>query len=124
MQYEIITRSAEATFVHKNLIGAGGEFAIVSLRLEPMPSGTGVQFINNVTDDILPIRLVEGVQEGIQEASKKGVLAGHPVTDLRVTLIDGKYHDIDSTQRTFSLAARGAFWDAMRMAGPGIAQRQ
>lgn len=71
MQYEIITRSAEATFVHKNLIGAGGEFAIVSLRLEPMPSGTGVQFINNVTDDILPIRLVEGVQEGIQEASKR-----------------------------------------------------
>jgi elongation factor G len=120
MQYEIITRSAEATFVHKKLIGAGGEFAIVSLRLEPMPSGTGVQFINSVTEDVLPIRLVEGVQEGIQEASKRGVIAGHPVTDLRVTLIDGKYHTVDSTQRTFSLAACGAFWDAMRRAGPGI----
>lgn len=52
MQYEIITRSAEATFVHKKLIGAGGEFAIVSLRLEPLPSGTGVQFINNMTGDV------------------------------------------------------------------------
>lgn len=124
MQYEIITRSAEATFVHKKLIGAGGEFAIVSLRLEPMPSGTGVQFVNNVTDDILPNRLVEGVQEGIQEACERGVLAGHPVTDLRVTLIDGKYHDVDSTQRTFSLAARGAFRDAMRMAGPVVSRRQ
>ena len=95
MQYEIITRTAEATFAHKKVIGGGGEFAIVSLRLEPLSGGSGVQFMNDVADKVLPARLVEGVQEGIQEASKRGVIAGHPVTNLRVTLIDGKYHEVD-----------------------------
>jgi elongation factor G len=123
MQYETITRTAETTFAHKKVIGGGGEFAIVSLRLEPLPSGSSVQFVNGVTDQVVPTRLVEGVQEGIQEASNRGVIAGHPVTDLRVTLIDGKYHDIDSNRRTFSFAARGAFWDAMRKAGPEVRER-
>jgi elongation factor G len=123
MQYEIITHAAEATFAHKKVIGGGGEFAIVSLRLEPLSGDSGVQFINDVTKKVLPTRLVEGVLEGIQEASNRGVIAGHPVTDLRVTLIDGKYHDVDSNRRTFSLAARGAFWDAMRKADPRIQER-
>jgi elongation factor G len=123
MQYETITCAAEATFAHKKVIGGGGEFAIVSLRLEPLPAGSGLQFTNDVTDEVLPTRFVEGVQNGIQEASTRGVIAGHPVTDLRVTLIEGKYHDVDSNRRTFSLAARGAFWDAMRKAGPIVEDR-
>jgi elongation factor G len=118
--YETITRAADATFTHKKIIGGGGEFAVVSLRLEPLPGGSGLQFINDVTDEVLPAKLVEGVREGVQETSKRGVFAGHPVTDLRVTLIDGKYHDIDSDRRTFSLAASGAFLDGMRKAGPKI----
>ena len=123
MYYEIITRAVEASFVHKKIIGAGGEFAKVILRLEPLPGGSGLQFINDVADEVIPAKLVEGVREGIQEASKAGVLAGHPVTDLRVTLIDGAYHDIDSDRYTFSLAARGAFRDGMRKAGPKIQER-
>ncbi|TMJ46909.1 MAG: hypothetical protein E6G85_29680 [Alphaproteobacteria bacterium] len=119
-QYEVITRTADATFVHKKVIGSGGEFAIVSLRLEPLPGGSGVQFINEVTENLLPTRFVEGVREGIQEAAKVGVIAGHPVVDLRVTLIDGKYHNVDSNRRTFSFAARGAFWDALRKAEPRL----
>jgi elongation factor G len=120
MDYETITRAVDATFAHKKIIGGGGEFAVVTLRLEPLSDDSGLQFINNVTNEVLPAKLVEGVREGVQEASKSGVLAGHPVTDLRVTLIDGKYHDIDSDRRTFSLAASGAFLDGMRKAGPKI----
>ena len=124
MYYEIITRAVEAGFVHRKIIGSGGEFAKVILRLEPLPGKSGVQFINGVADEVIPAKLVEGVREGVEEASKTGVLAGHPVTDLRVTLINGAYHEIDSDRRTFSLAARGAFWDGMRKAGPEIQERQ
>jgi elongation factor G len=91
--------------------------------LEPLPGGSGLQFINDVADEVIPDILVEGVREGVQEASKMGVLAGHPVTDLRVILVDGAYHYIDSDRHTFSLAARGAFWDGMRKAGPKIQER-
>jgi elongation factor G len=76
-----------------------------------------------VPDELLPARLVEGVLEGVQDASKHGVLAGYPVTDLRVILIGGSYHDTDSNGRTFSLAARGAFLDGMRKAEPKIQDR-
>jgi elongation factor G len=120
MQYEIITRTAEATFAHKKQFAGGGEFAIVSIRLEPLPSGAGMQFVQGMSGKVLPTELIEGVREGIQEASKKGVLAGQPVTDLRATLINSIYHPIDSNRRTFSLAASGAFWDAMRKAAPRI----
>lgn len=93
MQYETITRAVDVGFVHKKIVGSGGEFAKVILRLEPLPDGSGLQFVNDVPDELLPTRLVEGVLEGVQDASKHGVLAGYPVTDLRVTLIDGTYHD-------------------------------
>ena len=92
-------------------------------RLEPLPAGSGLQFINDVADEVLPARLVEGVRESVQEASKTGVLAGHPVTDLRVTLIEGAYHDIDLNRHSFSLAARSAFRDGTRKAGPQIRER-
>jgi elongation factor G len=123
MQYETITRAVEATFVHKKIIGAGGEFAKVILRLEPLPDSSGMQFFNDVPDEVIPAKLVEGVREGVYEASKRGVLAGHPVTDLRVTLVDGAFHDIDSNRHTFGLAARGAFQDGMRKAGPAVRVR-
>jgi elongation factor G len=123
MYYEIITRAAEATFVHKKIVGAGGEFAKVTFRLEPLPAGSGLQFINDVADEVMPAKLVEGVREGVEEAAQTGILARYPVTDLRVTLVDGACHDADSNQRAFSLAARGAFWDGMRKAGPKIVER-
>jgi elongation factor G len=78
MQYETITGAVDVGFVHKKIVGSGGEFAKVILRLEPLPDGSGLQFVNDVPDELLPTRLV---------------LAGYPVTDLRVTLIDGTYHD-------------------------------
>lgn len=118
--YETITRAAEVSFAHKKIVGARGEFAKVLLRLEPLPAGSGLQFINDATDEAMPAKLVEGVRDGVQEAAKIGVLARHPVTDLRVTLVDGAYRDVDSDRRAFSLAAREAFRDGMRKAGPKI----
>ena len=123
MQYETITRVVDVVFVHKKIIGSGGEFAKVILRLEPLPDGSGLQFVNDVPDQLLPTGFVEGVLEGVQDASKHGVLAGYPVTDLRVTLIGGTYHDTDSNRQTFSLAARGAFRDGMWKAEPKIQDR-
>src|SRR5437667_12288060 len=120
MYYETITRAVEVDFTHKKRIGNGGEFAKVRLRLEPLPSGSGLQFINEVTDDVIPAEWIGGIQEGIQEASRTGILAGYPVVDLRVTLLTGAYHDMDSNWRTFNLAAQRAFWDGMRKAGPKI----
>jgi len=123
MYYEIITRVVDASFVHKKIISGGGEFAKVLLRLEPLPDGSGFQFVNDAAADVLPAELVDGVREGVVQAAMMGVLAGHPVTDVRVTLVDGAYHDIDSSRHTFCLAARGAFRDGMRKAGPQIRER-
>jgi elongation factor G len=123
MRYEIITRATEARFVHRKIVGSGGEFAIVTLRLEPLPAGSGLQFVSAVTDEVVPARLVDGVREGVREASERGVLMGHPVTDLRVTLVDGRYHDVDSNRHTFKQAAREAFRDGLWKAGPTVQER-
>ena len=97
MYFETIPRTVEVDFVHKKIIAGGGEFAKVILRLEPLPLGSGLQFVNEAPDDVVPARWVGGVQEGVQEAAKTGDLGGHPVTDLRVKLVGGAYHDLDST---------------------------
>jgi elongation factor G len=124
MYCETITRTVEVDFTHKKQIGDGGEFARVRLRLEPLPSGAGLQFANELPDNnLIRAEWISGIQEGIQQASKTGVVAGHPVVDLRVTLLSGTYHDSDSNWRTFSLAAQGAFWDGMRKAGAKILLR-
>jgi elongation factor G len=115
-----ITHAVEVEFTHKKIIGGAGEFAKVKLRLEPLPRGTGIQFINGLTEGIIPDHTIDGVEEGIREAAKMGILAGVPVVDFKATLIGAAYHDIDSNRHTFNLAARGAFWDGMRKAGPKL----
>jgi elongation factor G len=117
---ETISRTVEIDFTHKKQIGGGGEFARVKIRLEPLPRGTGIQFVNEVRDGAVPKQMIGGVEEGIREAAKTGVLEGGPVVDFKATLIDGAYHETDSNWHTFSLAARGAFRDGMRKAGPKL----
>jgi elongation factor G len=123
MEYEVITLAVEAKFVHQKIDQRGGEFAKVVLRLEPLPADDGVQIVNDVADQVIPARFIEGIYEGLKEAAAAGVLAGNPVTDLRVTIIDGAYHDIDSDRRAFRLAARGAFREAVKKAGPEVRKR-
>ena len=117
---ETISRSVEVDFTHKKICGGNGEFAKVRIRLEPLPRGAGVQFVNEVKHGNVPDNMIGGVEEGIREASKEGVLEGGPVVDFKATLVDGAYHEIDSNWRTFSLAAQGAFREGMRKAGPKL----
>lgn len=122
---ETITRKSEARYTHKKIIaredglGVNGEFAVVKLRLEPLSKGSGFQFVNADTTQ-LRSEHITGVEEGIRAASERGVIDGGAVVDLRVTLLGGAYHEIDSNARTFNLAAQEAFWEAMRKAGPKI----
>lgn len=120
MRLETITSSAEASYTHMKIIGGGGEFAKVTLRLEPLPSGGGNDFVNAAPPFAVPSEFIEGVEEGIRKATETGTVSGAPVTDLRVTLLDGAFHEIDSNPRTFCLAAKEAFWAAMRRAGPKV----
>jgi len=122
---ETISHLAEATYVHKRIVlGDDGvvmhaEFAFVTLRLEPVPSGGGVEFVNAAAEQLL-VEHVVGIQAGVQAAAERGVLNGGPVVDIRATLLEGRYHDMDSNKATFAIAAREAFWEAMRKAGPRL----
>jgi elongation factor G len=123
MDHEVITQVAEAIYVHKRIFAGGGEFAKVALRLEPLPTGQGLEIVTDLVHDPVPAQLIEGIYEGVREASRRGVLAGNPVTDLRVTITGAAYHSVDSNGYTFSLAAREAFWRGMRKAGPEVRRR-
>ena len=117
---ETISRTVEVTFTHKKIFDQGGEFAHVKIRLEPLPRGAGIQFVNDVAQGHIPEHMIGGVEEGLREAAKTGVLNGGEVVDFKVTLLDGAYHEVDSNWRTFSLAGQGALWDGMRKAGPKL----
>lgn len=110
-------------YTHKKAFPGGGEFAKVMLRFEPLPVGEGLKVVNGMKEDWIPAGLVEAIDEGVREAAKTGVLAGKPVTDLRVTIMDAAFHEIDSTRETFRLAAQRAFWKGMRKAGVDIRAR-
>jgi elongation factor G len=112
---ETITRSAEATFVHKKVSDGGGEFAFVTLRLEPLPRGAGEQFLN--VAPAVPPEFVVAIGSTIHDGARTGGTFGLPVVDFKVTLLDVRYHEIDSNARTLSIAADGAFRKALQDAG-------
>lgn len=114
---QTITRTVETQLKHAKIFPGGGEFAIVKIRLEPLTLGAGIQFVRDLPPGTIPDQFIGGVEEGIREAAKEGVLEGGPVVDFKATLVGGAYHELDSNWRTFSLAARGAFQDAVKNAG-------
>lgn len=120
---ETISRTVEVDFTYKKVVLPVGEFARVLLRLEPLPRGTGVQIVSDLPADSLPESMLAGALDGLREAVRTGVLDAGPVVDVRATLIGSAYHDIDSNHRTFSMAAQGAFRDAMHKAGPKLLLR-
>src|ERR1700742_211644 len=115
---ETITKPAEARAAWSKIFDNGsGEFAVVKLRLEPLPGANAVLF----SDDMLCRLAAEyrkGVEDGIAEAALAGVLNSGRVINVRVTLLDASYHELDSNRRTFRLATVTAFQEAMRNAGP------
>jgi elongation factor G len=111
---------AEIDYKYAKQTGGRGDFARVSLMLEPLPSGSGFEFVNEVKGGNVPKEYVPSVEKGVIDAMQKGVLAGFPIVDLRVSLEDGDYHEVDSSERAFRLCASMAFKEAFRHSGPTL----
>jgi elongation factor G len=108
-------------YVHKKQTGGSGQYAKVVIDMEPTGGGDGgYEFVNAVTGGRVPREYIPPVDEGIQEAMEFGVLAGYPMVDLKVTLRDGGYHDVDSSEMAFKMAGRMVFKEAARRADPAL----
>ena len=118
---ETLRRKVEKVeYTHKKQSGGSGQFGRVIIDLEPTEPGTGYEFVNAVTGGRIPREYIPAVDAGIKEAMQFGVLAGYPVEDIKVTLTDGAYHDVDSSELAFKLAGSMAFKEAARKADPAI----
>ena len=103
---------------HKKQTGGRGQFGDVWVKMEPLPRGKDFEFEDKIFGGAIPRNFIPSVEKGIQEARKKGVLAGYPMVDFKVTLYDGSYHDVDSSDIAFKIAANKAFKMAMQEAKP------
>lgn len=115
---EKITRKVTEDYTHKKQTGGTGQFAAVKIVVEPLPAGTGFEFENEIVGGAVPKEYIPGVEKGLESVLGSGILAGFPVVDLKVTLIDGKYHEVDSSALAFEIAARSALREAMKKGGP------
>ncbi|GAA2409865.1 elongation factor G [Streptomyces glaucosporus] len=106
-------------YTHKKQTGGSGQFAKVQISVEPL-EGDGYEFVNKVTGGRIPKEYIPSVDAGCQEAMEFGVLAGYPLTGVRVTLLDGAYHDVDSSEMAFKIAGSMAFKEAARKASPAL----
>ncbi len=117
---ETITRPYTETYTHKKQTGGSGQYAEVKIVFEPQERNTGVVFENAVVGGAVPKEYIPAVEKGIRSQAESGVLAGFPTVDFRYRLIDGKYHDVDSSALAFEIAAKAAFREGMKKAGPII----
>jgi len=118
--YETITKSIRREVTFKRQTGGHGQYAKVVLELEPLERGSGFEFEEKLRGEAIPRKFVPSVKAGIKDAMEHGVLAKRPVVDVRVTLVDGSYHEVDSSDRAFRTAAAIAFREGMAMAAPII----
>jgi elongation factor G len=117
---ETIRGKADVQGRHKKQTGGHGQFGDCWIRMEPLPRGGKFEFANEVFGGAIPRNFIPAVEKGIVEAAANGFLAGFPVVDFKVTVYDGSYHDVDSSEMAFKLAARKAFKAAMQQAKPAI----
>ncbi|CUU40207.1 MULTISPECIES: elongation factor G [Helicobacter] len=113
---ETIRTAVEQECKYAKQSGGRGQYGHVHIRLEPKEAGTGYEFVNNISGGVIPKEYIPAVDKGIQEAMQNGVLAGYPVVDFKITLYDGSYHDVDSSEMAFKIAGSMAFKDACRKA--------
>ena len=111
---EKITKPAEVDYTHKKQTGGTGQFARVKFIVEPTEPGAGFQFESKIVGGAVPKEYIPGVEKGLQSVMTSGVVAGFPVVDVKVSLIDGAYHDVDSSALAFEIASRAAFRDALQ----------
>ncbi len=114
---ETITKKAQVDYTHKKQSGGAGQFARIIVDFEPLEPGEGFQFVSKIVGGSVPREYIPGVEKGFRSALDSGALAGFPVIDFKATLVDGAYHDVDSSVLAFEIAARAAFREAMKKAG-------
>jgi elongation factor G len=117
---ETVTRKAEIDYTHKKQTGGSGQFARVKLVIEPGEPGSGFQFDSKVIGGSVPKEYIPGVEKGLKSVLDSGVLAGFPVIDFKVSLIDGAYHEVDSSALAFEIASRAALREGIQKAGPKL----
>jgi elongation factor G len=115
---ETIRRAAEAEGRFVRQSGGHGQFGVVEIRIEPLAKGAGFEFADETKGGSIPRNFIPSVEEGIKEAMESGVLAGYPMVDLKAVLLDGKYHEVDSSEMAFKIAGSMAFKDACEKASP------
>src|SRR3984893_3162211 len=117
---ETIRGKADAEGKHKKQTGGHGQFGVCRIKMEPLPRGSGIEFVDDVFGGAIPKNWIPSVEKGIRDSAERGFLAGFPVVDFRVSLYDGKYHDVDSSDMAFKIAGSLAFKEAMKQARPAL----
>jgi elongation factor G len=114
---EKITKPVTIDYQHRKQTGGTGQFAGIKIRCEPLPAGSSFIFENEAVGGSVPRKSIPAVEKGLESALRAGVLAGFPVVDLKVTLIDGRYHEVDSSALSFEICARMALREALQEGG-------
>lgn len=117
---ETIRKSVKIEGKYIRQTGGRGQYGHVWLLLEPLPRGNGLEFVNKIVGGVIPQQFIPAIESGIRESAERGVLAGYPVTDVRVTLFDGSFHEVDSSDMAFKIAASQAFKDGVSKGDPVI----
>ncbi len=117
---ETISKPCTHIYTHKKQSGGSGQYAEVKIVFEPQERNKGIEFVNSVVGGSVPREYIPAVEKGIRNQSETGVLAGFPTVDFKFTLVDGKYHDVDSSALAFEIAAKACFREGMKLAGPVI----
>ncbi|MFC0383977.1 elongation factor G [Muricoccus vinaceus] len=117
---ETITKPHIETYTHKKQSGGSGQYAEVKIAFEPKERTTGIEFVNATTGGSVPKEYIPAVEKGIKVQADTGVLAGFPTVDFKFSLVDGKYHDVDSSALAFEIAAKACFREGMKKASPVI----
>ncbi|MBI4115938.1 MAG: elongation factor G, partial [Candidatus Omnitrophica bacterium] len=115
---ETIQRQAKGEGKYIRQTGGRGQYGHCYLSVEPLPRGTGIEFVNKVVGGAIPREYIPAIEAGVREACQNGFLAGYPVVDVRITVFDGSYHDVDSSEIAFQIAGSLGFKEAAKQASP------
>jgi elongation factor G len=117
---ETLGKAVSVDYTHKKQTGGAGQFARVVLEFEPLPPGGGYEFESKIVGGVVPKEYIPGVDKGLMSAKMAGLIAGFPVIDFKVVLVDGAFHDVDSSVLAFEIAARAAFREALGKSSPKL----
>jgi elongation factor G len=115
---ETIRKKAQAEGRQVKQSGGKGQYGVVKIRVEPLPAGTGFEFVNEIFGGAIPKEFIGPTEAGIKEALERGIMAGFPMSDVRAILFDGSYHDVDSSEMAFKIAGSKAVQEAVKLASP------